>query len=40
VAVDAVEATPLVGMRLLYGHELLIQVVAGGSVRIGALPQP
>jgi clan AA aspartic protease len=29
---------PLVGMALLYGHELRIQVVDGGLVSIDALP--
>jgi predicted aspartyl protease len=35
--VDAVDSDPLVGMGLLYDHELVIQVVEGGSVRIEAL---
>lgn len=37
VAIDAVEIVPLVGMALLYGHELTVQVVEGGSVRIRPL---
>jgi hypothetical protein len=36
-AVDAVDSDPLVGMGLLYDHELVIQVVEGGGVRIEAL---
>jgi len=38
VAVYAAEATPLLGMGLLYGHELNIQVVEEGNVSIRALP--
>ena len=38
VAVDAADIEPLVGMRLLNGYELTMQVVVGGQVRITALP--
>ena len=38
VAVDCSEADPLVGMSLLRGCELLIQVIKNGSVRIRPLP--
>ncbi len=34
VAVDAVEMVPLVGMSLLYGFELTMQVVERGAVTI------
>lgn len=38
VDVGAAETVPLVGMRLIEGHELRIQAVTGGLVTIGALP--
>jgi clan AA aspartic protease len=38
VPVDEVDLTPLVGMSLLYGSELTVQVVEGGRVFIKALP--
>jgi clan AA aspartic protease len=38
IAVYAADATPLLGMGLLYGHELNIQVVEAGNVSIRALP--
>ncbi len=38
ILVDAIEADSLVGMSLLYGYNLHIQVVDGGSVTIEALP--
>jgi clan AA aspartic protease len=38
IPIDEAETDPLVGMSLLYGHELHIQVVDGGSVTIAALP--
>ncbi len=34
---DAVDSDPLVGMGLCYDHELVIQVVEAGTVRIEAL---
>jgi clan AA aspartic protease len=34
VEADAIDATPLVGMSLLYGYDLYIQAVDGGSVTI------
>jgi clan AA aspartic protease len=34
----AADGDPLVGMALLYGHTLTIQVVDGGDVTIEALP--
>lgn len=36
VEVDEADTTPLVGMLLLDGHELSIQVYNGGGVRIEA----
>jgi len=38
VAVDAAETEPLIGMSLLDGYELVIQVVNGGNVTIMKLP--
>jgi len=38
VEVDAADPTALVGMGLLYGHDLHIQIVEGGTVTIAALP--
>jgi clan AA aspartic protease len=38
IPVDAADTSPLLGMGLLYGHELTIQAVAGGSVSIRTLP--
>lgn len=38
VEVEAVDAQPLVGMALMRGYELRMQIVAGGSVTISALP--
>jgi clan AA aspartic protease len=40
VSVDAVETDPLVGMGLLYGYELMVQAIDGGSVSIQALAGP
>jgi len=37
VAIDATESDPLVGMSLLHGYEMRIQVVEGGDVAIQAL---
>lgn len=37
IPVDAAETVPLIGMSLLYGHELTIQVVDGGEVTITTL---
>jgi predicted aspartyl protease len=37
ILVNDVDADPLVGMRLLRGHELNIQVRAGGNVTIKRL---
>lgn len=37
IAIDAVEADPLVGMALLQGYELTMQVVKGGHVTIRAI---
>ena len=39
-AVDEAECDPLVGMSLLYGYQLSIQVVDGGRVVISPLPGP
>ncbi len=38
ILVEAADTDPLVGMALLYGHDVHIQVVEGGSVIITALP--
>src|SRR5438046_1532400 len=38
IPVSSAEGTPLVGMGLLHGYELTMQVVHGGSVTIRALP--
>jgi clan AA aspartic protease len=38
VAVDAADTDPLIGMSLLYGYELTIHAIAGGSVTIKELP--
>jgi len=37
VETDAAETTPLIGMGLLYGHDLRIQTIEGGRVTIEAL---
>ena len=38
ILVEAAETDPLVGMALLYGHDVHMQVVERGSVMIQALP--
>lgn len=38
IAVDTADTDPLVGMLLLYGYELTVQAVEGGSVIVKALP--
>jgi clan AA aspartic protease len=38
VLVEAAETEPLVGMGLLYGHEIRIQAIDGGRVTIEPLP--
>ena len=38
IAVDEAACDPLVGMSLLYGYELTVQVVDGGRVAINPLP--
>lgn len=38
ISVDEVDIIPLVGMALLYGYELTVQIVEGGSVLIRPLP--
>ena len=38
IAVDEASTAPLVGMTLLHGYELSVQVRNGGSVTIKALP--
>jgi predicted aspartyl protease len=37
ILVEAADTDPLVGMALLHGHDLRMQVVAGGAVTIEAL---
>ncbi|MGH8056083.1 MAG: clan AA aspartic protease [Candidatus Entotheonellia bacterium] len=39
ILVEAADTDPLVGMALLYGYDVRLQVVEGGSVIIEALPQ-
>ena len=38
IAVDETECDPLLGMALLYGCELIVQVTEGGRVAINPLP--
>ena len=38
VSVDEVDMVPLVGMSLLYGSELTVQIVEGGNVLIKPFP--
>lgn len=38
ILADAADTEPLVGMSLLYGHDIHIQAVDGGSVTIEPLP--
>jgi clan AA aspartic protease len=38
IPVDVADTNPLLGMSLLYGHELSVQVVEGGDVLIKELP--
>ena len=38
ILVEAADTDPLVGMRLIAGHDLRIQAVVGGAVTITALP--
>ena len=38
VETDAADTTPLVGVGPLYGHDLRIQMIEGGTVTIEALP--
>lgn len=38
ITIDAVDSDPLLGMGLLYGSELTIEVVEGGKVVIRELP--
>jgi predicted aspartyl protease len=38
ILVEEADTDPLVGMALLYGYEVRMQVVEGGSVHIEALP--
>lgn len=38
ILVEAADTDPLIGMALLYGHTLHMQVVEGGSVVIEPLP--
>ncbi|HJX29200.1 MAG TPA: clan AA aspartic protease [Thermoanaerobaculia bacterium] len=38
ISVDAADTTPLLGMGLLYGHELSVQVIEGGEALIRSLP--
>ena len=38
ILVEAAETDPLIGMALLYGYDVRMQVVEGGGVTIEALP--
>ncbi len=38
ILVEAADTDPLIGMALLYGHDVRMQVVEGGGVTIEALP--
>lgn len=38
IAIDAAESVPLIGMSLLHGYELAVQVIEGGRVIIRSLP--
>jgi len=38
ILVEAADTDPLVGMALLYGHDLHMQIIEGGSVVIEPLP--
>lgn len=38
IEADAAEIEPLIGMSLLYGQELRVQIVDGGNLTIEALP--
>jgi predicted aspartyl protease len=38
VEVDAADANPLLGMRMLARHELRMEVVDGGAIAITPLP--
>jgi clan AA aspartic protease len=38
VRISESDTTPLVGMKLLEGNEVLIRVIVGGTVRIDAVP--
>lgn len=38
ILVEAADTVPLVGMALLYGYDVRLQVIEGGSVLIEALP--
>ena len=38
IEADAAEVEPLIGMSMLYGYELRVRVIDGGSVTIEALP--
>lgn len=40
VAADAVDGDPLIGMSLVFGHDLTIEGVVGGNVVIKARPRP
>jgi clan AA aspartic protease len=38
IAVEAIDGEPLVGMKLLQGHVLRIEVTGGGSVTVEPIP--
>jgi clan AA aspartic protease len=38
VEIEAADAQPLIGMALMHGYELRVQVITGGDVAIAAIP--
>jgi hypothetical protein len=38
ILVQSIDTTPLIGMELLFGYDLRVRVVTGGSVQIEAIP--
>jgi clan AA aspartic protease len=38
IPIDTADTEPLIGMSLLYGHKLSIEIIEGGSVVINSLP--
>jgi clan AA aspartic protease len=40
VETDEADAQPLIGMRLLQGHEIKMHIIDGGVVSVSAVPPP